>query len=45
VQLQPHRVGGEAVARQSRPGHCTPALFDMLLGRAALAVEADYPLL
>ena len=44
VQLQPHGVGGEAVARQPCPVDRVLALFDPLLRRAALIVEGDNPL-
>ena len=44
VQLQSHRVGGEEVAGQARPGHRVVALLDVLLRGAALVVEHHHPL-
>ena len=42
MKLQPHRVGGERPARQSRPLDRTFALLDPLLARAALVVVRDH---
>ena len=44
MKLEPHRVGGERSARQSRPLDRAFALLDPLLCRAALIVEGDDPL-
>src|SRR5262245_34809077 len=39
MKLQPHRIGGERSARQSRPLDRAFALLDPLLARPALVVE------
>src|SRR5262245_50024392 len=44
MKLEPHRVGGERSARQSRPLDRTLAFLDPLLASAALVVEGDDPL-
>src|SRR5262245_2388676 len=44
MKLEPHRVGGERSARQSRPLDRTLAFFEPLLASAALVVEGDDPL-
>src|SRR5258708_16964299 len=44
MKLEPHRVGGERSARQSRPLDRAFALLDPLLARAALVVERDHAL-
>jgi hypothetical protein len=42
VQLQPNRIGGEAMTGQPHPGHGVLALFDRLLRRAAVIVECHH---
>src|SRR5260221_8452928 len=44
MKLEPHGVGGERSARQSRPLDRAFALLDPLLARAALVVERDHAL-
>src|SRR5262249_2217694 len=44
MKLEPHRVGGERSARQSRPLDRAFALLDPLLARPALVVECNDPL-
>jgi hypothetical protein len=44
MELQPDRVGGEAVAGQPGPGDGVLAFFDPLLRRAALVVERNHSL-
>src|SRR5271163_1942397 len=44
MELKPHRIGGEAPARQPGPGDGVLAFFDPLLRRAAMAVERDHSL-
>ena len=44
VKLEPHRVGGESVTGQARPGDRVLTLLDALLRRAALVVEHRDPL-
>src|SRR5262249_5946440 len=44
MKLEPHRVGGERSARQSRPLDRAFALLDPLLARPALVVERDHAL-
>ena len=44
MQLQPHRVGGEAAAGQAGPDDRVLAFLDVLLRRAALIVEQRHPL-
>src|SRR5262247_2707818 len=44
MKLEPHRVGGDRSARQSRPLDRAFALLDPLLARAALVVERDHAL-
>src|SRR6516165_7540544 len=41
MKLEPHRVGGERSARQSRPFDRALAFLDPLLARAALVVESN----
>src|SRR5262249_52354202 len=41
MKLEPHRVGGERSARQSRPLDRAFALLDPLLARPALVVESN----
>src|SRR5215813_6169312 len=41
MKLEPHRVGGECLARQSRPLDRAFALLDPLLARPALVVESN----
>src|SRR5262249_41958862 len=41
MKLEPHRIGGERSARQSRPLHRAFALLDPLLARPALVVESS----
>src|SRR5215813_13417537 len=41
MKLEPHRVGGERSARQSRPRDRAFALLDPLLARPALVVESN----
>jgi hypothetical protein len=43
MKLEPHRVGGERSARQSRPLDRAFALLDPLLARPAFVVEGDDP--
>ncbi len=43
MQLQPHRVRGEAVAGQAGPHDRVLALLDVLLRRAPLIVEQRHP--
>jgi hypothetical protein len=40
MKLEPHRVGGERLARQSRPLDRAFAVLDPLLARSALVVES-----
>lgn len=44
MKLEPDNVCREAHARQPRPLQRVLALFDVLLGRAALVVERQHPL-
>src|SRR5262249_31327415 len=44
MKLEPHRVGRERSARQSRPFDRALAFLDPLLARAALVVERDHAL-
>src|SRR5262249_32810922 len=44
MKLEPHRIGGERSARQSRPLDRAFALLDPLLARPALVVERDHAL-
>jgi hypothetical protein len=41
MKLEPHRIGGERSARQSRPLDRAFALLDPLLARPALVVESS----
>jgi len=41
MKLEPHRIGGERSARQSRPLDRAFALLDPLLARPALVVESN----
>src|SRR5215472_13223333 len=41
MKLEPHRIGGERSARQSRPFDRAFALLDPLLARPALVVEGN----
>jgi len=41
MKLEPHRVGGERSARQSRPLDRAFALLDLLLARPAICVPLE----
>jgi len=43
MQLQPNGIGGETMARQSRPYDCVLTLLDPLFGRPALIVKRHHP--